>query len=100
MTQEDVNVVKGKMNQLGLSKVVFYDDDGKIDPIICDGLNIVGLFISDSGILWLVDDTEIMHDIHKDIRPWYFHDKHLALKFNIEQALLDKLSNVNTNNDW
>lgn len=92
MAQEDILVLKDMM---GCDKIIFRDKEGKLDPIVCGDLHIVGLFVSGGGILWLVDDTEVGHDIHRDIRPWYFHDKHYALTFpyDIEQILIEKLGN-------
>ena len=78
---------------MGLIKLFFRDENGKLDPIVFDNISIVGLFISGGGTLWLVDDTEIKHDRFGDIRPWYFHDKYYALTFpyDCEQKLLEKL---------
>lgn len=92
MVQEDIFVIEDMM---GTNKIVFRDKDGKLDPIVCGDLHIIGLFISDGGVLWLVDDTEVAHDRCGDIRPWYFHDKHYALTFpyDIEQILIEKLGN-------
>ena len=96
MSEKDVFVIKDILqNRIGANKIVFRDENGKLDPIVFDNISIVGLFISGGGTLWLVDDTEVKHDMFGDIRPWYFHDKHYALTFpyDIGQILIEKLGN-------
>lgn len=96
MVQEDVFVIIDKLqNKIGVNKFIFRNEEGKLDPIVCGDLQIVGLFVSGGGVLWLVDDTEVKHDILGNIRPWYFHDKHYALTFpyDIGQILIEKLGN-------
>ena len=94
MVQEDVFVIIDKLqNKIGVNKFIFRNEEGKLDPIVCGDLQIVGLFVSGGGVLWLVDDTEVKHDMFGDIRPWYFYDKYYALTFphNCKQKLLEKL---------
>ena len=94
MSEEDVFVIKDILqNRIGANKIVFRDENGKLDPIVFDNISIVGLFISGGGTLWLVDDTEVKHDMFGGIRPWHFHDKYHALTFpyDCEQKLLEKL---------
>jgi hypothetical protein len=94
MSEEDVFVIKDILqNRIGTNKFVFRDENGKLDPIVFGNISIVGLFVSGGGILWLVDNTEVKHDMFGDIRPWYFHDKYYALTFphNCKQKLLKKL---------
>ena len=53
MSEEDVFVIKDILqNRIGVNKIVFRDENGKLDPIVFDNISIVGLFISDGGTLW------------------------------------------------
>ena len=68
MSEENVFVIKDILqNRIGANKIVFRDENGKLDPIVFDNISIVGLFISDGGTLWLVDDTEVKHDMFGDL---------------------------------
>ena len=97
MTEQDVALLTGMVQATpSVDRVVFTDENGKLDPIALGGMNIVGLFISPSGFLWLVDDTHVSHDMNKRIQPWCYSDKHLAVTFggDIKNELLKKLEKI------
>lgn len=95
MVIEDIKVIITKMNELGFgNKIVFKDENGKFDPIICEELEIYGLFISSVNNLWAVDGSKVTHDMFGNIQPWYYSDKHLVLKIkdnDLEEKILAKL---------
>ena len=74
-------------------KIVFRDEKNQLNPIKVGDLNIVGLYISESDILWAVDDTKVKSDMSGQIRAMYWQDKHLLLNFeeDIKHQLIEKL---------
>lgn len=81
----------GMLKHLNTNKVVFKDKENrKLSPIIVDGIEICGVFLSVTGI-WFVDSTHIKHDISNNIRPWYFDDKHHISKFST--SVIDEVVN-------
>ena len=46
MSEEDVFVIKDILqNRIGTNKIVFRDENGKLDPIVFDNISIVGLLV-------------------------------------------------------
>jgi hypothetical protein len=81
MDDEDISLIEEKLNNIGVDRIVFRDENNKLSPIKYGDINIVGVFVSYPGVIWLVDDTKISHDISGEIRNNYYQDKHSLLSF-------------------
>ena len=93
MNVEDIQYFIDRLGKLGTNKVVFRDENKQLNPIKAEGINIVGLYVSESGILWAVDDTKVKSDMSGQIRGFYWQDKHLLINFeeDIKHQLIERL---------
>jgi hypothetical protein len=95
---ECISLINSKLEKLGVDRIVFRDENNKLSPIKYGDINIIGIFVSSPGVIWLVDDTKVSHDISGNIRSWYYQDKHYLLSFSedLKKGLIDKLESYKT----
>ena len=81
MGDKEIELIERLLSERNTDRIVFRDKENKLSPLIYGDINIIGIFISKPGVVWLVDDTKIKSDIYHKIREFYYVDKHHLSSF-------------------
>ena len=95
INEKESDRVKNLLLERGVDKIVFRDKDNKLSPIQYGDINIIGVLVSKSGVVWLVDDSKIRSDINGSVRENYYTDKHCITSFtkDFKDVIIKKIIN-------